>query len=132
MKTTAINHTAALAAQSKYSTTPLRALNPRTLTVDIVLPVLNEAYILEESVRTLCMYMEDNLPYHYQIIIADNGSTDGTRRVAAMLAEHFPAVRVVCDSFISRLPTAIAASPVTSGVIIGTNASKFVDKSMSI
>ena len=96
MKTTAINHTAALAAQSKYSTTPLCALNPRTLTVDIVLPVLNEAYILEESVRTLCMYMEDNLPYHYQIIIADNGSTDGTRRVAAMLTEHFPAVRVVC------------------------------------
>ncbi len=96
MKTAAINYTAALAAQSKYSTTPLRALNPRTLTVDIVLPVLNEAYILEESVRTLCMYMEDNLPYHYQIIIADNGSTDGTRRVAAMLAEHFPAVRVVC------------------------------------
>lgn len=96
MKATAINHTTALAAQSKYSTTPLRALNPRTLTVDIVLPVLNEAYILEESVRTLCMYMEDNLPYHYQIIIADNGSTDGTRRVAAMLTEHFPAVRVVC------------------------------------
>lgn len=96
MKATAINHTVALAAQSKYSTTPLRALNPRTLTVDIVLPVLNEAYILEESVRTLCMYMEDNLPYHYQIIIADNGSTDGTRRVAAMLAEHFPAVRAVC------------------------------------
>ena len=96
MKATAINHTAALAVQSKYSTTPLCALNPRTLTVDIVLPVLNEAYILEESVRTLCMYMEDNLPYHYQIIIADNGSTDGTRRVAAMLTEHFPAVRVVC------------------------------------
>ena len=46
--------------------------------------------------RTLCMYMEDSLPYHYQIIIADNGSTDGTRRVAAMLTEHFPAVRVVC------------------------------------
>ena len=96
MKATAINHTAALAVQSKYSTTPLCALNPRTLTVDIVLPVLNEAYILEESVRTLCMYMEDNLLYHYQIIIADNGSTDGTRRVAAMLAEHFPAVRAVC------------------------------------
>ena len=96
MKATAINHTTALAAQSKYSTTPLRALNPRTLTVDIVLPVLNEAHILEESVRTLCMYMNDNLPYHYQIIIADNGSTDGTRRVAAMLTEHFPAVRVVC------------------------------------
>ena len=96
MKATAINHTAALAAQSKYSTTPLRALNPRTLTVDLVLPVLNEAHILEESVRALCMYMDDNLPYRYQIIIADNGSTDGTRRVAAMLAEHFPAVRVVC------------------------------------
>ena len=96
MKTTAINHTAALAAQSKYSTTPLRALNPRTLTVDIVLPVLNEVHILEKSVRTLCAYMDDNLPYRYQIAIVDNGSTDGTRQVAAILAEHFPAVRAVC------------------------------------
>lgn len=95
MKTAAINYTAALAA-SRCKTTPLCALNPRTLTVDIVLPVLNEAHILEKSVRTLCAYMDDNLPYHYQIIIADNGSTDGTRRVAAMLAEHFPAVRAVC------------------------------------
>ena len=95
MKATAINHTAALAAQSRYAATSLRALNPRTLTVDIVLPVLNEAHILEEPVRTLCTYMDDNLPYRYQIIIADNGSTDGTRQVAAMLAEHFPAVRVV-------------------------------------
>lgn len=96
MKATAINHTAALAVQSRYAATPLRALNPRTLTVDIVLPVFNEAHILEESVRTLCTYMDDNLPYRYRIIIADNGSTDGTRRVAAMLAEHFPAVRAVC------------------------------------
>ena len=96
MKATAINHTAALAAQSKYSTTPLRALNPRTLTVDIVLPVLNEVHILEKSVRTLCAYMDDNLPYRYQIAIVDNGSTDGTRQVAAILAEHFPAVRAVC------------------------------------
>ena len=86
MKATAINHTAALAVQSRYAATPLRALNPRTLTVDIVLPVFNEAHILEESVRTLCTYMDDNLPYRYRIIIADNGSTDGTRRVAAMLA----------------------------------------------
>ena len=96
MKATAINHTTALAAQSKYSTTPLRALNPRTLTVDIVLPVLNEVHILEKSVRTLCAYMDDNLPYRYQIAIVDNGSTDGTRQVAAILAEHFPAVRAVC------------------------------------
>ena len=96
MKAAAINHTAALAAQSRYAATPLRALNLRTLTVDIVLPVLNEAHILEEPVRTLCTYMDDNLPYRYRIIIADNGSTDGTRQVAAMLAEHFPAVRAVC------------------------------------
>ena len=96
MKATAINHTAALAVQSKYSTTPLCALNPRTLTVDIVLPVLNEVHILEKSVRTLCAYMDDNLPYRYQIAIVDNGSADGTRQVAAILAEHFPAVRAVC------------------------------------
>lgn len=96
MKATAINHTAALAVQSRYAATPLRALNPRTLTVDIVLPVFNEVHILEKSVRTLCAYMDDNLPYRYQIAIVDNGSTDGTRQVAAILAEHFPAVRAVC------------------------------------
>ena len=95
MKTAAINYTAALAA-SRCKTTPLCALNPRTLTVDIVLPVLNEAHILEKSVRTLCAYMDDNLPYRYQIAIVDNGSTDGTCQVAAILAEHFPAVRAVC------------------------------------
>ena len=95
MKTAAINYTATLAA-SRCKTTPLCALNPRTLTVDIVLPVLNEVHILEKSVRTLCAYMDDNLPYRYQIAIVDNGSTDGTRQVAAILAEHFPAVRAVC------------------------------------
>ena len=67
----------------------LRPLNPRTLTVDIVLPVLNEAHVLERSVTKLHIYLARNLPYKWRIIIADNGSTDGTAVIARWLAERY-------------------------------------------
>ena len=35
----------------------LRALNPRTLSVDIVLPVLNEVHVIARSVSTLPAYL---------------------------------------------------------------------------
>ena len=54
-------------------------------TVDIVIPVLNEARILEQSVTTLRMFLERRFPYSARIVIADNGSTDGTRDVAERL-----------------------------------------------
>ena len=39
----------------------LRPLNPRTLTVDIVLPVFNEAHMFEQSVTKLHKYLASNL-----------------------------------------------------------------------
>ena len=59
------------------------------MTVDIVLPVLNEAHVLEQSVTKLHRYLASNLPYRWCIIIADNGSTDGTAAIARRLAETF-------------------------------------------
>ncbi len=73
----------------------LRPLNPRTLTVDIVLPVLNEAHVLERSVTKLHIYLARNLPYKWRIIIADNGSTDGTAVIARWLAERYSEIRLL-------------------------------------
>ena len=71
----------------------LRPLSSRTLSIDIVLPVLNEAHVLEKSVAKLRAYLQQNLPYRYQIIIADNGSTDGTSQAAAKLAQQFADIK---------------------------------------
>lgn len=63
--------------------------------VDIVVPVLNEEKILQSSIETLDEYMMENLPYRYQITIADNGSQDNTLKIAKNLAQNHQSVRVV-------------------------------------
>ena len=73
----------------------LQPLNPQTLTVDIVLPVFNEAHMLEQSVTKLHKYLASNLPYKWRIVIADNGSTDGTAAIARRLAERYPDIRLL-------------------------------------
>jgi len=61
----------------------------QTASVDIVIPVLNEAHVLRKSVKNIFQFLSRNLPYRWQIVIVDNGSTDGTQKVAQQLtAEH--------------------------------------------
>jgi glycosyltransferase involved in cell wall biosynthesis len=64
--------------------------------VDIVIPVLNEAHILEQSVSTLRDFLLKNIRYEWRIVIADNGSTDGTSDVARKLTERFSDVELIC------------------------------------
>lgn len=79
--------------ESDSSPSPFRAIvNPF---VDIVVPVLNEEKILQSSIETLDEYMIENLPYRYQITIADNGSQDNTLKIAKNLAQNHQSVRVV-------------------------------------
>jgi glycosyltransferase involved in cell wall biosynthesis len=59
------------------------------LTVDIVIPVLDEAHVLEKSVATVRRFASQHLPYTWRVVIVDNGSTDGTDRVARSLAGAF-------------------------------------------
>ncbi len=59
-------------------------------TLDVVIPVLNEAHVLEKSVRTVRDYLRANMPYRWRIVVANNGSTDGTDKVAEKLVAAFP------------------------------------------
>lgn len=60
--------------------------------VDIVLPVYNEEPVLERSVRTLHLFLTDNLSHDWRIVIADNGSKDRTFEVAQRLAGELSGV----------------------------------------
>lgn len=67
--------------------------NHAQFTVDVVIPVLNEAHVLEKSVNTVLAHLRSNNRHHWQIVIVDNGSTDGTQEVAQRLCEREPQVR---------------------------------------
>ncbi len=66
--------------------------DPRPL-ISIVIPVYNEEAILRAAVVDLIDRLS-TLPWSYELIIAENGSTDRTVEAAAKLAERFP--QLVC------------------------------------
>ena len=66
-----------------------------TKKVDIVIPVLNEAHVLRKSVETVLQFLRAKLPYQSQIVIVDNGSTDGTQNVAKQLTAEHAEVRFI-------------------------------------
>ncbi|MFT4227917.1 glycosyltransferase [Micropruina sp.] len=70
-------------------------LPARLASVEIVIPVYNEAADLERSIRRLTGFLDDALPYRHQVTIADNASTDDTLAIAQRLAVELDGVRVV-------------------------------------
>lgn len=63
-----------------------REARQRRPTVDLVIPVLNEAHVLERSVNTVRAFLEGRDTYRWRLVIVENGSTDGTAEVARRLA----------------------------------------------
>ena len=60
--------------------------------VSVVLPAYNEADALEPAVTQISTALKE-MGYSYEIIIAEDGSTDGTDKKAAILSETVPFVR---------------------------------------
>lgn len=60
--------------------------------VTIVLPVLNEETVLEQTVRRVHDYLRNRFPVPAEIVIADNASTDGTPAIASLLADRLDGV----------------------------------------
>ncbi len=64
-------------------------------TVDVVIPGYNEEKDLPRCIATLWDFLNEHLPYQWQIVIADNGSTDKTLAVAQALSQQYPHVTYV-------------------------------------
>lgn len=56
--------------------------------LSVILPCYNEAGVLQQTVRTIQQLL-DKTVYDYEIVIAEDGSTDGTDTIAKELAENF-------------------------------------------
>jgi glycosyltransferase involved in cell wall biosynthesis len=67
----------------------------RQRSVEIVVPVYNEAHVLADSVGRLHAYLETSFPFPFRITVADNASTDATWRVATDLTQRLPHVHAV-------------------------------------
>jgi glycosyltransferase involved in cell wall biosynthesis len=60
--------------------------------VEIVVPVFNEERVLEASITQLRRYLDDDFPIRTTVVIADNGSTDGTWPLAQHLSAQLDGV----------------------------------------
>jgi glycosyltransferase involved in cell wall biosynthesis len=63
--------------------------------VDIVLPVYNEENDLPRNVATLHEFLEKKCPYDWQIVVANNASTDRTAEIADKLSAENARVRAL-------------------------------------
>ena len=68
---------------------------PKSISIDVVLPVYNEESQLRPSVEYLFDFLTRHLHQNWQIIIANNGSTDNTIQVGRSLANQYQNVRLI-------------------------------------
>jgi glycosyltransferase involved in cell wall biosynthesis len=63
--------------------------------VDVVIPVYNEVTVLEQSVLRTLELFDANPKFDWRIVVADNGSTDGTGKLAQELESRDPRVHAL-------------------------------------
>ncbi len=64
-------------------------------TVEIVVPVYNEARTVEANVQTLRRYLDARVPFPVLVTVVDNGSADDTWEAASRLAAQVPGVQAM-------------------------------------
>jgi glycosyltransferase involved in cell wall biosynthesis len=65
----------------------------KIVSVDVVIPVLNEAHVLEDSVMTVRRFLSEHVTDKWTVVVVDNGSSDGTDLVAKRLAAKYSDVK---------------------------------------
>ena len=80
--------------------------------LNITLPVLNEERQLPRAVAELTTFLRANIGGSFEVVIVDNGSTDGTWAEAERLAARHPEVRAM------RLAKRGGKAPVINAIYI--------------
>lgn len=65
------------------------------LELNVTIPAHNEAHRLEATVSQLHDFLSRRLPVRWEMVIAENGSTDRTGELAETLAKRLPGARVL-------------------------------------
>lgn len=65
------------------------------MNINITIPVFNEEVQLAESVSRLAAFCAEALDWPFEIVIADNGSTDATSSIARELMQEDTRIRLV-------------------------------------
>ncbi len=63
--------------------------------VSIVIPVYNESAILETALMDLCRDIRASFKWSFELLVAENGSTDDTLAKAKKIAQIHPEIRVL-------------------------------------
>ena len=69
--------------------------NKKNIRVDVVIPVYNEEAELGKNITKLYNFLDKNSKYKYNIIIANNASTDNTLNIAKKLSKKLPNVSYI-------------------------------------
>jgi SAM-dependent methyltransferase len=67
---------------------------PDSLKVSVLVPVYNERFLAAESIRRVLAVRHPSIR-EVEVIVVDDGSTDGTRDVLRALAKEHPAIRYI-------------------------------------
>src|SRR3954462_14274991 len=70
----------------------LNTYKQRIPRVEVTIPVFNEEVQLASSVDRLCTFVQEHCRFDFRVVIVDNGSTDGTWKIARKICATNPAV----------------------------------------
>ncbi len=71
-------------------------MNSPTLDLSIVIPAYNEERRLPKTLDAIVDYLQ-NRPFRAEILVVDDGSSDGTRALVTSLQSKYPALRLISN-----------------------------------